>query len=1121
MKLFFYFSVSWFVFLGLVAKGEVYFATPAEVEWAGERPDLEERLNWETDWLTLRFADEGAEAYYGFLVPEENFFLPRQLRQLRMAVRFSSAEAPREAELLVRRGEEEMQRYALYFPDETVGTEADFLRGQMFHYLRLAELPFTGQVWFAEQARQAEEALRAMPEEERGLVPDGVQSRPRWGRQNTEPLALFSGGRAIAENLALNETLWERGEEDLEATVDLADIRGITIEAIDWGPLMEGEKPALDGLASWVTADQHFVYFPNRAAVQLAHHGLTNESASFLDWNPLVSEVRERLDFYLAQMGLEAWREILLEEEDGPEIEMAVTGGDWHFLMGTDVALLVQSPAAETLFDRLQDHGETVRAGLAEEEQRQSEEEAAAWSETMGGLPVGVFRSGDRRVSAYFVLLDETTVMVANSPRQLRQLQAVREGELVALSEEEEYHYFRQEMSKSAEEVVFVMLTDDTIRRWCSPEWRIGGMRQIHALARMERKTAGWMDDPEASVEKDFLLGEVDRVNGMLRSPLYGNPLFLTPVGELGLEKVTETEQRFYQRWRGRYSRQWTMFFDPIGWQVLRQGEGFESQLAVIPLTATSEYRTLINFTRGGQLAEGTGGYRGDDFLNVSFAIDRESQGFRSFRGQVAAFVPDAADPMVRWVGDSLTVFVKDKPLVRVLAEQENPFRWFDDFETVFMLPVGARVESRDPVSLAIFLTSLRSLSESAAPGLLEWKTKTYEGKSYVQVASTGGMMFSLSIYYAATSKALLISLNESVIQEELRNLDREYHPERGVSGDQLKTYLSGPGIQFLTRMSLAERPNRERLGPWQDLPLLTEWQKKYPEEDALARYEKFFGRTLRCSLGGDYQWDEENRVMRSTAVGSLLDPVATPSAARVMEGDVRFGLTFEHDGVFINMNWQPRKPDEGAGEGIDLSEYISPIAEGVEWVYTENDPETGHARIEERIVSVEKTEETIEYAMLSERFSGEEESVEMIESVWRLGPEGLLSPWFDFDGWVLTYEPAMVFLPRSLSKDSVETHSFEVLSGEQDSDGDWVDEPSRGKVTRGFVFGGYETVQVPAGRFEDCLRIEKVIYDEFDKSVQLMTYWLARGIGVVKIEWTQSGVPGKSSSELQSYSFP
>ena len=138
-----------------------------------------------------------------------------------------------------------------------------------------------GAAWFRHEAREAQRALGTKP----GDVVDNAPARAvgRWAPTGelADTYALFTGGRAMSENLQLDRVLpaLQAGQE----TVELSSLEGISIREIDWKPLIKGLQPELDPLASKIPADQHAVFFPSfNAAVSVADE-LTAQSALVLE----------------------------------------------------------------------------------------------------------------------------------------------------------------------------------------------------------------------------------------------------------------------------------------------------------------------------------------------------------------------------------------------------------------------------------------------------------------------------------------------------------------------------------------------------------------------------------------------------------------------------------------------------------------------------------------------------------------------------------------------------------------------------------------------------------------------------------------------------------------------
>lgn len=81
------------------------------------------------------------------------------------------------------------------------------------------------------------------------------------GSDLRDTYALFSGGRAVSENLQLDRVL-RRADETEEPSVDIDELEGITVTEIDWTSLTEGLDPEKDPLAGLIPADQHALFFP-------------------------------------------------------------------------------------------------------------------------------------------------------------------------------------------------------------------------------------------------------------------------------------------------------------------------------------------------------------------------------------------------------------------------------------------------------------------------------------------------------------------------------------------------------------------------------------------------------------------------------------------------------------------------------------------------------------------------------------------------------------------------------------------------------------------------------------------------------------------------------------------
>ena len=164
-----------------------------------------------------------------------------------------------------------------------------------------------------------------------------------------QSFGIFSGGRAISENLALDrELILSAGKDD--ETVPLTEIKGITVPAIEWRSRLPEGEVAVDALSLAIPEDQHALFAKNLpdllALIDRAETQLMPAAQAYSVRSPF----RTMASRYRTQMGL-----------DVPDIaarllpvkSVAVTGGDPFFPQGTDVAFVMESETPELLFKAL------------------------------------------------------------------------------------------------------------------------------------------------------------------------------------------------------------------------------------------------------------------------------------------------------------------------------------------------------------------------------------------------------------------------------------------------------------------------------------------------------------------------------------------------------------------------------------------------------------------------------------------------------------------------------------------------------------------------------------------------------------------------------------------------
>lgn len=817
------------------------------------------------------------------------------------------------------------------------GARAAFYQAKVAHYDELLARQSPGSAWFRYQARQARQALGQAAADPQQA--NQFNSNPAFRTDNLDDTyGLFSGGRALSENLQLDRAL-PADQRAATPTVSIDSIKGVTVKEMDWAPLVKDKHPQADPLAAFVPVDQHAVFFPTFAAMMAVVDEADEQGVPALQaFEPRAEDARTK-ERYQKQLCLSLTG---LGRLLGPRLidSMAVTGSDPYLRVGSDVAILFEAKDVGRLKSML-----SAQVGLW----RQEEPSAKAVEGKAAGLEYFGARSPDRSVCAYIAQVgDSNVIAVTNSLAQLERLSAVRDGKGKSIASAPEYTFFRDRYKRGEDnESAFVVLTDATIRRWCGPKWRIADARRTQAAAVMADLQAKYADDiARAKVEPVALkadrpvvdFGDVRLTPAGVESSTYGSLDYMTPIVELDVEKVTVEEARFYERWRDGYQQNWTNYFDPIAVRLsvgnakdgTKDGKSLAADLTVLPLIAGTQYAEWIEVTRGVKLLPGAGDPHAGALFQLALAVDRNSKPVRQLTDFAKQIAPQAKVDPFGWVGKSVSVYVDADPFWEEAAKAEDPEKFLEEHWE--RLPVAAYVASDSPFKLAAFMTAVHAYVDQSAPNITRWETVDYNGQSYVRVSSKGsgaGEIDKARLYYATTPEALVLTLNEDVIKRALdRQSARQAAKEKGAdkAADKADAAAAGPAARPATQPAAEPLPwlgdsvavafDARAMGAvrgifgttyrrqmqqlaWNNLPALNEWKRLYPDQDPVAVHERLWQVRLVDPAGGRYVWNEEFQTMESTTYGHPAAPKPGPGLPPQLDGITRaaMGVTFEQPG--------------------------------------------------------------------------------------------------------------------------------------------------------------------------------------------------------------------------------
>lgn len=798
-----------------------------------------------------------------------------------------------------------------------------FYRVKEAYYTRLAGRDIPGGFWFRHQAR---EARRAQGEKDDATGQAAVPSSTAdldWDRT----FDLFSGGRAISENLQLDRQLLASQAKGEDVALD--SIAGIRVREIDWAPRIKDLHPALDPLAAQIPADQHVVFFPTfKAAVEVSDE-LGFYSVPLLQLTDVRAEDARTEERYQRQLGLPI---STLARLLGPHVarSVALTGSDTYFPTGTDVAVLFEAPQPAVLESLL-----LARIGLA----AAKEKEVQPVSGTAGGLHYRGFRTPDRRMSSYVARLDGA-VVVTNSLYQLERLGSVAEKKSPSIASLPEYTFFRNRYVLGApEEQALVFLSDATIRRWCGPRWRILNSRRMRDAAVLAELQARHV---EALVKQtvapgpiwtEFVLstgGELRLTESGVVSSTLNSLEFLTPIAELPIDTVTAAEAEAYGRWRQGYEWNWNWAFDPIALRLSLDKGHFDADLTVMPLIAHSDYRELIATVGKATFAPDAGDLHGAP-LHFILALDPKAPTFESYGNMVATMAKGVS---LSWIGSWLTVYAEADPFWRELATQKDQQQWPFLEDKLGRLPIVVQVDVASGLKLTAFLAGLRAFVEQTAPGMTNWNALTHREQPYVKVEPTdraqqqirgrrAGNAEKLALYYSASGDRLIVTLREDLLQQAIdRQIARQETAASSKPGEEQAVQpvdrpawlgssaglqLDRQGIEAITAFSRQSYQDMMQIRAWGSLPILNEWKRLFPQEDPVQVHTRLTGVTLICPGGGQYVWNAAGQTMESTVYGhpgqAQPGPTTLPGGSDLERAS--FGLSFEDEGLRARLSLQ------------------------------------------------------------------------------------------------------------------------------------------------------------------------------------------------------------------------
>lgn len=597
-----------------------------------------------------------------------------------------------------------------------------------------------------------------------------------------EAMALYTGWTSIEEALQADRGLRILGNEQDKRTLPLSDVVAVQLPGHPWDALMAANQPpAIEPLAAYAPAEMLYLHFHDlRDMVKLAADAeeLLTPVMRTLEEKAGAAHFSDRYERQLAVQRSGLSRTFGHLAAQG----VALLASDPFFREGTDVSLLFHIRTQAALEQALA----TYEAAA-----RQRRPDVTEQTVQIAGQAVRLLSTPDRDIHQLRLILGDVLIL-SNSQAALARIIEAKEGKRTSLKDSGDFKYFRTLYPFGVEaEDGFLFISDAFVQHVISPRVKILQGRRMAARAAIQAAgfsalLFGWLEGRRpadaAEIIKAGLAAPED-----FKDP-DGGPIALHPTQgaasatwgradaqaaliDLPLEQVSPAERDAYDRFRETYQAYWRGFIDPIGVRIDRDEKGgLRLDARMLPLIEQSEYNEIASTVGDVRLST----QRLDDGLRFTFAVAPESR-LRSELDSLGRQVIGRRDVGLSWLGDWIMVGVDDRSGIwdLALALGEVPGSkemdgWRDRNlrrEIFSRAPFYVGADIGDGLALAAALTALKTFVETAAPGLVDWKTDgEHRGVPIVKIQEKfeGD---GIAAHYAIPNKTLIIALERATLE--------------------------------------------------------------------------------------------------------------------------------------------------------------------------------------------------------------------------------------------------------------------------------------------------------------------------------------------------------------------
>jgi hypothetical protein len=712
-----------------------------------------------------------------------------------------------------------------------------------------------------------------------------------------------SGRLSVQAALQQNEQLRIAARKG-QRTKPISAVRGPELAHHDWPSLSKalGKQGKPEPLAELTPAEFYFVRSREIAKLFDLIDEIEEWGQPVADWLDGVGQRRDTFERYQVELGLVSSG---LSAALGPRVvsEAALVGSDAYIHEGTDVTLILRPKEPSLLRAALSAMLTARGASVGDGPSNRFVHE---------GVQVTVARSASGRVHRYQASVSGLELL-SNSENAIRRVISAALGKRPRLSDEPDFRYMLARDAATADDVL-AYLGDRFIENVAGPAQRIGEARRQLALAELSipgyaALLAGTLDArfpanvgellaSRLLTKRDLVHSDGARIEFSLENGArskWGSPAELVPLIDLPpVTQVTELEAQAYEVFARSYQGMWSDRFDPIALRLrltndVRGKRELTGDLRVLPVLR-GEYREFLEMVGRASIAAP----RLDKGGRVLFAIGEDAQLRRELSQVGRSFFGSGGKLQFDWLGDYAGFGVDDRnELVNAVysmlswkmqlpdpdldAASRRTRRSFSE-SVLVDLPVYGVIAIQSRIAAGVALAAMRTKLEQSAPGVASWG----EGPKHREVPTVEvkvGRIFgegTLTLYYALTESALVVSLNRSTLEHAIdRLLDAPPSAsdvKQGTTTPELSQFVAewsaspGSALSVLTGWAFTDRmlDNAQRSRNLAEAVLLSEPARGKDVQRLRSMTRAYFGSSVSTPEGLDYE----------LAVDGVKDPV-------------------------------------------------------------------------------------------------------------------------------------------------------------------------------------------------------------------------------------------------------